>query len=242
MSRIAIPTRDDAPAASQLILDGVYKQLGFVPNLHRLMSISPDVLTGFISLQSSLAKTLDIKTRNTIALAVSEMSGCGYGIAAHSYVATNLARMSPQEITLNRQGGSHDAKRAAAASFAQHLMKAYGKVSDADLRAVRDAGYSDAQIIEMVALSAQFVLTDLINHVAQTNIDFPAIPDQQAKHRDVHEGKRHAGDRPLKACPTCLSKHPEADGVYHEPRDHSGGTAVDMAGTLEGAHVGHDET
>jgi AhpD family alkylhydroperoxidase len=130
MSRIAIPTRDDAPAASQPILDAVYKQLGFVPNLHRLMSISPDVLTGFVGLQSSLAKTLDIKTRDAIALAVSEMNGCGYCIAAHSYVATNFARMSPEEITLNRQGGSHDAKRAAAATFAQHLMKAHGRRPD----------------------------------------------------------------------------------------------------------------
>jgi uncharacterized peroxidase-related enzyme len=168
------------PAASQPILDAVHKQLRFVPNLHRLMSISPNVLTGFVGLQSSLAKTLDIKTRDTIALAVSEMNGCGYCIAAHSYVATNFARMSPEEIALNRQGQSHDEKRAAAAAFAQSLMKARGKVSDADLQAVRDAGYSDAQIIEMVALSAQFLLTNFINNVAQTDIDFPAVPAQAA--------------------------------------------------------------
>ena len=54
------------------------------------------------------------------------------------------------------------------------------RVSDADLQAVRDAGYSDAQILEMVALSAQFLLTNFINNVAQTDIDFPALPDQQA--------------------------------------------------------------
>ena len=59
-------------------------------------------------------------------------------------------------------------------------MKAHGKVSDADLQAVRDAGYNDAQILEMVALSAQFLLTNFINNVAQTDVDFPAIPAQQA--------------------------------------------------------------
>ena len=122
MSRIAIPTRDDAPASLQPILDAVYKKLGFVPNLHRLMSISPDVLAGFVGLQSSLAKTLDIKTRDAIALAVPE-NGCGYCIAAHSYVATNFARMSPEDITLNRQGGSHDVKRAAATHFAHISSK-----------------------------------------------------------------------------------------------------------------------
>ena len=107
MSRIAIPSRDNAPAASQPILDAVYKQLGFVPNRHRLMSISPNVLMGFVGLQSSLVKALDIKTRDAIALAVSEMNGCDYCLAAHSYVATNFARISSEEITLNRQGKSH---------------------------------------------------------------------------------------------------------------------------------------
>ena len=105
MYALPFPPRDDAPVSSQPILDAVCKQLGFVPNLHRLMSINPDVLAGFVGLQSSLAKTLDIRTRDAIALAVSEVNGCGYCIAAHSYVATDFARMSPEEIALNRQGG-----------------------------------------------------------------------------------------------------------------------------------------
>ena len=50
MSRIAIPTRDEAPADSQPILDAVNRQLGFVPNLHRLMSISPAALDGWAGL------------------------------------------------------------------------------------------------------------------------------------------------------------------------------------------------
>ena len=172
MSRIAIPTRDDVPASSQPILDAVYIQLGFVRNLHCLMSNCLDVLARFAGLLSSLVKTLDIKIRDAIALAVSEMNSCGYRIAAHSYVATNFARMSPEEIALNRQGGSHDVKPAAAANFAQYLMTSRGKVSDANLQAMRDAGYSNTQIIEMVALSAQSLLTNFINNVARPTSTF----------------------------------------------------------------------
>ena len=51
MPRIAVPTRDEAPAESQPILDSVGVQLGFIPNLHRLMSLSPAALTGLIGLQ-----------------------------------------------------------------------------------------------------------------------------------------------------------------------------------------------
>jgi hypothetical protein len=63
MSRIAIPGRDDAPLEAQPILDNVKKILGFVPNLQRLMSISPNALAGWAGLMGSLSKTLDVKTR-----------------------------------------------------------------------------------------------------------------------------------------------------------------------------------
>ena len=69
MPRIAIPKREDAPVESELILDNIDKMLGFVPNLHRLMSISPNVLSGWATLMGSLAKTLDVKTRDGIARA-----------------------------------------------------------------------------------------------------------------------------------------------------------------------------
>ena len=68
--------------------------LGFVPNLHRLMSISPNVLSGWATLMGSLAKTLDVKTRDGIALAVSEADGCDYCLAAHSFIACQIASNS----------------------------------------------------------------------------------------------------------------------------------------------------
>ena len=67
MPRISVPTRDEAPAESQPILDSVGKQLGFIPNLHRLMSLSPAALTGLVGLQGPLSKTLDLKTSSTAA-------------------------------------------------------------------------------------------------------------------------------------------------------------------------------
>ena len=69
MSRIAIPSRDDAPAASQPILNAVSTQLGVVPNLFRRVSISPAALAGMTGLSGALAKALDVKTRERIALA-----------------------------------------------------------------------------------------------------------------------------------------------------------------------------
>ena len=70
MSRLRVPARDDVPEASKPILDAVNKQLGVVPNMFRLFAASPAALTGLTSLDGALSKTLDLKTRTGIALAV----------------------------------------------------------------------------------------------------------------------------------------------------------------------------
>ena len=173
MPRIKIPSRDKAPTASQPMLDAVEKQIGFLPNVHKLLSISPNVLAGFLGLQREMSKTLDVKTRDAIALAVSEADGCEYCLAAHSYFAANLAKLTPEEIALNRQGKSGDPKRAAAVQFARRLIESRGKVEDGDLAYCRSVGFRDAEIIEMIALSAQYLLTNFMNNVAATEIDFP---------------------------------------------------------------------
>jgi uncharacterized peroxidase-related enzyme len=173
MSRISIPTRDEAPAAAHAVLDAVNAQLGVTPNLYRLVALSPAVLTGLTSLSGALGKTLDVKTRERLAIATAQVNGCDYCLSAHTYLGLNLARLSPDEIKLNRKGASADAKADAAVRFGAKVAETRGKVSAEDLAAVRAAGFSDAQVIEIVAVVAENFLTNLINNVADTDIDFP---------------------------------------------------------------------
>ncbi len=180
MSRISIPAKDDAPDATKPTLDAVQKAVGFVPNVYRLAANSPAVLTGFTSFQNALSKTLDVKTRERIALAIAEVNGCDYCLTAHTYIGLNLAKISPEEIALNRKGASADAKANAAVSFAVKIAEARGHVTDADITAVRSAGFSDGQIVEIVALVAENTLTNYLNEVAKTDIDFPVIPAADA--------------------------------------------------------------
>ncbi len=173
MNRIDFPaTVDEAPATVEGILAGLQKTLGFVPNLHRLMSISPHVLAGWFGLMSNLGKTFDVKTRDSIALATSQATGCDYCIAAHAYIASTFANISAEEIALNRAGHSENPQRAAAA-FAQRVIETRGQVTDEDLANVRAAGYSDANIVEIVASTVQYLMTNFLNNVAKTVVDFP---------------------------------------------------------------------
>jgi uncharacterized peroxidase-related enzyme len=172
MSRLSIPTRDSAPEASKSVLDAVHSQLGVIPNMFRLIAQSPMALSGFAANNGALAKTLDVKTRERIALAVAQVDGCDYCLSAHSYLGLNLAKITPEEIALNRAGASGDAKANVAVSFAAKVVRERGHVSSADVQAVRDAGYSDGQIVEILAVTAENVFTNLLNTVAETDIDF----------------------------------------------------------------------
>ena len=164
----------DAPAASQPLLEAVKKQLGVVPNLFRVVSNSPAALEGYLGLSGALAKgTLPAATRERIALAVAEINGCTYCLSAHSYLGKNLAKLDEAEIMANRHGRSNDPKADAAVHFAATVTKARGHVEDADLRAVKVAGYDDAQIVEIVLHVALNTWTNYINEVAQTVVDFP---------------------------------------------------------------------
>jgi uncharacterized peroxidase-related enzyme len=175
MTRIALPADEQIPAASRPVVDAITKQLKMTPNLFRIMALSPNALNGWAGLQGALAKTLDTKLRDGIALAVSQVNGCQYCLSAHSHVASTLANIDDDEIRLNRAGQSGAPKTAAAVTFAKKLMETHGKVSEDDLQAVRAAGFTDANIVEIIALSAQFLLTNFVNNAFDTEIDFPVV-------------------------------------------------------------------
>ncbi|MGY2337784.1 carboxymuconolactone decarboxylase family protein [Pseudomonas sp. SDO5532_S415] len=173
MSRIEIPSRENTPPETHETLDAIGKRLGFFPNLYRLTAISPKTLAALVALQTPLMKALDLKTRERIALIVSEVNGCSYCVAAHTFVGLNLAKDSPDEIALARKGQSSNPKTQAILQFAERVAEMRGHVSEDEITCVREAGFSDAEIIEVIGLVIQFSFTNYINNVFDTDIDFP---------------------------------------------------------------------
>jgi len=177
MSRITTPASIEAsPAAARPLLEGVKRQLGLVPNLFRVVANAPAALEAYLGFNGALSKgAIDGKTRERIALAIAEVNGCGYCLSAHSFLAANLAKLDASEIAANRLGGSNDPKADAAVRFAVAVAKARGHVGDSDIAAVRNAGFGDGEIVEIVAHVALNSFTNYLNEVAGTQIDFPVV-------------------------------------------------------------------
>jgi uncharacterized peroxidase-related enzyme len=181
-SRIAIPaTIDDAPERSRALLKDVKAAFGVVPNLFRLVATSPAALQGLLGLHGALAHgQLGPALSEQIALAIAEINGCSYCLSAHSYLAKHVAKLGDADIDASRAGGARDERGNAAVQFAAELARARGHVGADAIAAVRRAGFSDAEIIEIIAHVALNTLTNYVNEALKTDIDFPIVTSRSA--------------------------------------------------------------
>jgi len=182
MARLSIPTIEEAPAKSQPILQNYIKALGLVPNFFALISQSPDALGAIAAMHASLGKTLGHKTRERIHVMTAEVNGCNYCLSAHTYLGGKLQGLTAEDMELNRSGHSTDPQADVALQFAYKVAKSRGHIEDADVQAVRDAGFTDAQVIDIVAETAFSFITNIFNNTFKTDIDaeFPALQTKKA--------------------------------------------------------------
>jgi uncharacterized peroxidase-related enzyme len=181
MSRLSVPAADVAPLASREVLRAAAERFGRVPNVVRLLSVSPAALQGFLGLLTALDDgTLGAQTSARIALAIAEENKCEYCLSLHTDRARRHTGLDDTEITANRSGSSNDPRAEVAVRFAVKLLRTRGVVGDDDIRALKTAGYHDGQIIEIVLHVGINTLTAYLSKVADTEIDFPAIKTRKS--------------------------------------------------------------
>ena len=177
MPRIDPLTIDNAPEASRPVLERVKANFGRVPNIFATLAHSPAALQALTGIFGALEKaSISAKAHEAIALLVGQSHGCKYCTAAHGAKA-KMAGATPQEIIGFRKGRSPDPKIQALLTLADTMVKNRGRLDDADVQAARDAGLTDAEMLETVAIVACNTLTNYINALVQTEVDFPAAPD-----------------------------------------------------------------
>ena len=148
-----------------------------VPNLARTLANSPAALRGYLALGEALGGgALPASLRERIALTVSQANGCGYCVAAHCAIGGSVG-LSDEELADARQSTSTDSRIEAALQFTKRLVENRGWVKDEELEQVRRAGYDDGNIAEIVGIVALKTFANYFNHVAETDVDFPAVPE-----------------------------------------------------------------
>ncbi len=175
MPRIQPIDPQQAEGKAKALLDGAQKSLGTVPNLFKTMANSPAVLGAYLGMHQALSGgSLSGALREQIALAVAGVNGCDYCASAHNAIGEKLG-VDETERAANLRGASADHKTQAALDFARAIVQRQGWVSDEQLQAVRDAGYSEGEVAEIVAAVVQNIFSNYFNHIADTEIDFPFV-------------------------------------------------------------------
>jgi uncharacterized peroxidase-related enzyme len=175
MSRITAVDRTVSDERLRKNFDAIQKRLGLVPNMMRTMAQSASVLEGYLGLSGALSRGfLPGALQEQIALAVAEANACDYCLSAHSLLGRG-AGLSDAAIEASREGRAADAKTSAALHFAAAVLKRRGAVTDEELAAVRAAGFSDGEIVEILAHVALNIFTNYFNRAAETDIDFPRV-------------------------------------------------------------------
>lgn len=180
MTRITTITNENANEEQKALLDAIQGQLGMVPNFLKIFANSPSALRAFLGLHGIAGEgSLDEATRERIALTVAQKNSCEYCVSAHTALARK-AGLDNDEIAANRAGSSLDTKAAAAVQFAQALVEHQGAVTNKELQAVRTAGYTDSDIVEIITHVGMNILTNILGKASRVEIDFPKVDLQLA--------------------------------------------------------------
>jgi uncharacterized peroxidase-related enzyme len=163
------------PAATtgrtRTLLDAIAAKRGRVPKMIRALGHSPAALSAYTAFGAAMGQAeLPAALRERIAIAVAEANGCRTCMAAHTHFGRGEG-IPEADLLAARDATSSDAGAAAALGFAMAVMRGIGHVSDAELAAVRAAGFSDGAIMEIVATVFINVFTNAVNHVAETEPD-----------------------------------------------------------------------
>lgn len=175
MSHITLVDPKNTTADRQILLEQIHSVFGTTPNMFKAVANSPAALRSMWGSFGALgAGVIPAKLGEQIAVAVANRNACEYCLAAHT-VLGRKAGASTEEMSVAQDGQSTDPKTAVALRFALKLVEARGQVSAAEVLAVRSAGFSDEEIVEMLAHVALNLFTNYVNVAFAVPVDFPAV-------------------------------------------------------------------
>lgn len=173
MTTFTVHTTQSAPADSRPILDEIARSFGYVPNLFGVFAESPAALRGAIVIFDAFShSTLSPLEQQLVMLAVSEANDCAYCVAAHSSVARQIVKIDPSLIdAVRRRVSLPDAKLDALVTFTRTVVEQRGIVADAEVGQFLGAGYSRAQVLDVLLGVGMKTFHNYVDHIAHTPLN-----------------------------------------------------------------------
>ncbi|WP_373523441.1 carboxymuconolactone decarboxylase family protein [Aquiflexum sp.] len=172
MTKFTVPQRGEVSENNQALFDNLQKALGFVPNLYAYYAKNETALGDYLALQNRKS-TLKAKEREVINLVTSQINGCQYCLAAHTALGKMNGFTDEQIIGLRKGTASFDKQLNALVGFAASIVSNKGKASQESKEAFFDAGYTEANMIDVVIVIGDKTMSNFIHNLTAFEIDFP---------------------------------------------------------------------
>ncbi|HLP93041.1 MAG TPA: carboxymuconolactone decarboxylase family protein [Saprospiraceae bacterium] len=180
MTQFIVPTRSEVSENNQAIFDNLQKGLGFVPNLYATFAYSDTALGDYLAFQNRKS-TLRAKERELINLVVSEVNECRYCLAAHTTLGKMNGFTEEQILEIRSGKAAFDAKFDALARFTRELTIQRGKPSAESIKQLFEAGYNKANLIDILIVVGDKIISNYLHGVTQIPVDFPEAQPLHAK-------------------------------------------------------------
>jgi AhpD family alkylhydroperoxidase len=174
MTEFTLHTKETAPAESGPLFDNSLKNFGMIPNLHAVMGESPQHLEGYQKLHELFQQTsLSVIEQNVVWLTINVEHNCHYCVPAHTAIAHMQKVDSATIDALRTASPLKDKKLEALRQFTLKAVRQRGQLADNDVDAFLDAGYTRRQVLDVILGVAQKVMSNYVNHLADTPVDAP---------------------------------------------------------------------
>ena len=175
MINFNVPTKEEVSQKNQAIFDNLKNKIGFVPNLYATIAYNDNALEDYLNLQNRKS-TLSTKEREVINLVVSQVNDCRYCQSAHTAIGKMNGFTDDQILEIREGSASFDSKLDALARFVKDITVSRTHPSAEVVEELFEAGYSKANLVDIIFVIGDKFISNLINGVTNIPIDFPEAP------------------------------------------------------------------
>lgn len=177
MSNFPSHDQDSAPEGSKPLLDASQRAFGRLPGLHKVMAESPQVLEGYQVLHRLFTETeFDAEEMTVVWQTINVEHECHYCVPAHTGIAKQMKVSDEISNALRDETPLPNPRLEALRTFTLQMLRGRGRVTDAEMAAFLDAGFTHRSVLDVVLGLAQKTMSNYINHVADTPLDKPVVP------------------------------------------------------------------
>ncbi|MDX1635532.1 MAG: carboxymuconolactone decarboxylase family protein [Marinobacter sp.] len=174
MSKFPLHDQNSAPADAKPLLEDSKKVFGMIPSLHAVMAEAPGVLEGYKKLhQLVLDSSFDNDEKTVVWQTINVEHACHYCVPAHTGIAKMMEVSDDITNALRDETALPNDRLEALRTFTLAVVRKRGEVNREDLDAFYSAGYKHRQVLEVVLVVSQKVMSNYINHIAETPVDEP---------------------------------------------------------------------